>query len=53
MFDVLLEAGKRALRPAFVTSLPLLYRATNEKYERDIKFLTDTARESEHTKIHL
>jgi hypothetical protein len=49
MFDVLLESGKRALRPALVSSLPLLYRATNEKYEKDIKFLTNQARESEFT----
>lgn len=46
MFDVLLESGKRAIRPAMVSSLPLLYRSTNEKYERDIKFLASQAQES-------
>jgi hypothetical protein len=47
MFDILSEAGKRALRPAIVNSLPLVNKATNEKFDRDAKLMTDTARESE------
>ena len=53
MVDVLIESSNRVFRPSFSQYVPLVYKAANEKYERDIKFMKDSAYESEFGSITL